>query len=146
MKLNVTVSQFSMQFSCAKIWFTKWIKFTFSCLGLHPITCQFLLDSLHLIMYSAQMGQSTDRQLPNKEPMLLCFEIWYFSHHFSALMLFIFANNYSDTSGNRPLIVSLSLFLINWKVLFFCSPFNNIFIRIFHQNLSNSCMHSMPMF
>ena len=51
------------------------IKFTFSCLGLHPITCQFLLDSLHLIMYSTQMGQSTDRQLPNKEPMLLCFEI-----------------------------------------------------------------------
>ena len=68
------------------------IKFAFSCVGLYPITCQFLLDSLHLIMYSTQMGQSTDRQLPNKEPMLLCFEIWYFSHHFSALMLFIFAN------------------------------------------------------
>ena len=147
------------------------IKFTFSCLGLHPITCQFLLDSLHLIMYSTQMGQSTDRQLPNKEPMLLCFEIWYFSHHFSALMLFIFANNYSDTSGNRPSNVSLSLFLINWKVLFFCSPFNNIFIRIFHRSIlfffyknakisclvshfdppikkkkKYSCMHSMPMF
>ena len=27
----------------------------------------------------------------------------------------------------------LSLFLINWKVLFFCSPFNNVFIGIFHR-------------
>ena len=43
----------------------------FSYLGLHPITCQFLVNNLHFIMYSALTGQNPDRKQPNKEPIVL---------------------------------------------------------------------------
>ena len=44
----------------------------FSYLGLHPIACQFLVNNLHFIMYSALTGQNPDRKQPNKEPIVLC--------------------------------------------------------------------------